>query len=242
MNPVAICIIVNNNFFEAKVCIENIISKTTVPFKLYVYDNCSTDLRFQEYFLPLCSEKDKNWEYIYSHEPKNISQCYNSLLKSVTEKYCCLFPINIFVNRNWLSDLQYTMETVKAESGVLSIRTGSEKAFLMPILHGHPLSEDELQNVWFTENNTVDGILFFKMDIFSKPGFFDEKLNAPAFETAEMVFRISAFGYKNYYIRNQTAAKAVIINEVLFPKKTDQSLQIFKNAVEAMVSTKQFSK
>ncbi len=240
MDPVAICIIVNNNFFEAKVCIDNILSKTNRPIKFYILDNSSTDPRVKEYFQNMCAEN--HWLYQTTPEIKNLSECYNSLIKLVTEKYCCIFPINIFVNRNWLEDLLFTIENVKAESGVLSIRTGSEKAFLMPILHDHPTGEDELKHVWFTENNSVEGILFFKTDIFSKPGYFDEKLNAPAFEVPEMVFRISCFGYKNYYIQNQSAAKAVIRNEVLFPSKTEESLKIFKSAVETMVKTKQFSK
>lgn len=240
MDPVAICIIVNNNFFEAKVCIENLLSKTKVPVKLYILNNASTDPRVAEYFVSLCMEK--KWQYQSTPNEYNLSMCYNSITKFVTEKYCCIFPINMFVNRNWLEDLVFTIENVKAESGVLSIRSGSEKAFLMPILHDHPTGEDELKHVWFTENNSVDGILFFKTDIFSKPGYFDEKLNAPAFEVLEMVFRISCFGYKNYYIPNQSAAKAVIRNEVLFPSKTEESLKIFKSAVETMVKTKQFSK
>jgi hypothetical protein len=240
MDTVAICIIVNNNFFEAKVCIENLLSKTKVPVKLYILNNASTDPRVSEYFVSLCMEN--KWQYQSTPFEYNLSMCYNSIVKLVTEKYCCIFPINIFVNRNWLEDLIFTMENVKAETGVLSIRTGTEKPFLMPILHDHPSGEYELQHVWFTENNTVDGILFFKSDIFSKPGYFDEKLPAPGFETSEMVFRISAFGYKNYYIRNQSAAKAVIPNDLLFPRKTEESMKIFKNAIEAMVKTKQFSK
>lgn len=240
MSPIAICIVLHNNFLESKVCIDNLLKKTNVPVKLYILNNASTDQRIEDYFKPLCTENQ--WEFQSTTELKNLSQSYNILLKTTNEQYCCIFPINTLVHKNWLEDLVYTFGIVKEPIGMLGIRYGTEKTFLMPILNEHPLSGDELYNVWFTENNSVEGVLFFRKNVFDQPGYFDEKFQAPGYETAEMVFRISAFGFRNFYIRNQTAVKALVQNEVLFPKKTKPSMEILKNEIESMVKEKQFSK
>lgn len=236
---IAICLVVNNQYFETKFCIENLLEKTKMKVKLYVLDNGSTDERVTNYLVNLCNEK--SWHYFTQKTPVKIETCYNILLRAVSESHCCLYPINIFVNNNWLEELSHSLENVP-EAGIISIRTGLEKVFFMPIVHNDPQQESCLKNVLFTENNLVNGIMFFKKSVLAKTGLFDENLNAPGFEQSELAFRVSCFAHKNYYIPKHTAIKVNIDNSILFPAKTDVSALTFKNAVESMVKTKQFSK
>jgi poly(A) polymerase Pap1 len=113
----------------------------------------------------------------------------------------------------------------------------------MPLIHEQLLApEDILLNVHITENNTVNGLMMFEMEKLKNIGEFDERLKAPGFEFMEFCFRFSANGHKNYYIMRNSCVRMKLKNEVLFPKRTDQSKLEYRTQIEIMVKTKQFKK
>lgn len=239
MEETAVCIIANNLYYQTRYCIENLLAKTKMKVKIYVFDNGTTDERLREYFEK--NSKENGWYLNRSETVVSLAEAHSSLLKTFTQKYGCILPVNFLVNSGWLEELLVSVKSCE-KAGILSIRSGDENVFIMPLLHHSLTSEDYLSNVWFTENNAVDGLFFFKKEILEKTGLFDTKLNAPGYEKAEFCFRFSANGYRNYYIRKQTALKINTQNEILFPTKTIEGLAAIKESIERMVENRTYKK
>lgn len=239
MGQIALCLIVNNDFLQSKYCLENLLAKTTVKPKLYILDNGSEDDRVREYFEKYCAENGGVYQYF--NLPLPLTSCYNATLKAISEKYVCIVPTNLLVNKYWLEDLIHSNMFVE-NAGITSIRNGEEKIFLMPFLHKSYTAEDCMENVWFNENNAVEGLMFFDKKILDKVGMFDENLSAPGYEQAEFCFRVSANGFRNYYIKKQTAIKTLTSNEITFPSKTPNGMLTLKQTIEMMVHDKNYKK
>lgn len=271
MKDIAVLIVIKDAYYQTRFCIENLIEKTSIPMKLYFFNNNSKDVRIAEYLKDLCERYEKNliakfkkepdytekdiadlciahkWEIIDSQETVLIQIANNTLLLNLmhTKKdlhtHVCLYPLNILVNKNWLDDLIASNEIVET-SGVVSIRTGDEKTFLTPVLHRSMKTEDQLKNVWSTDNNTVEGILFFEQKHLDTIGKFDAVNQMTGFEQTEFVLRFSLTGLKNYYITKQTALKIDCEDDVLYPKKNAFSAVFFRQEIERMVIAKNFKK
>lgn len=233
-DEIAICLITNNLYFETRYCIENLISKTQCKMRFYVLDNASSDKNIIEYCKTLCEQTGGYFHQEYSEV--SVSKAMNLLLKRVSEKFCVLFPVNCFVHNHWLEDLIHFKKTIH-NSGCISIRNGFEKVEFMPVLHHSPvLPEDELLNVYVTENNSVEGLMMFeKSTIDEKVGFFDEQLTEKGCEHLEFCFRFTLNGFQNFYIRKQTLIKLPLPNDVLFPKRNEHAIFELKQAVKFML-------
>jgi hypothetical protein len=237
MQQIAVNIIVNDLYWESRYCIENLLLKTSLKPKLYITDNGSRDIRITEFCERVCEEYKGFFTRL--EEPIPLANAYNLFLKKTTEPYICLFPINILVNQSWLENLYAAYESC-TESGVMSIRSGEENSLLTPILHES--ESDNLNDVWLSNKNTVENILFFHQALITKTGLFDEDLNASGFEQEEFCIRASSNGYKNYYITKNTCVKVSVENELLFPEKTHEALINFKKNVEGMLKNNNFKK
>lgn len=243
MNKTAICIVVNDLYYQTRFFVENLVSKTKINIRLHVLDNNSNDPRITEFFESFCKKDNRDWTFERTEQTLSVAQSYNRLLESIQpdEKYVCICPVNLMVNDHWLESIKSFYVNI-SNSGIVAIRTGSEKTFFIPVLHESTTDEPYLVNVWFTENNSVEGILFFNKEILDKVGNFDVNLNADGFEQSEFAFRVSANGYKNYYIRNQTCSKVDTENPILFPKRTDVGIMLLRNEIESMVKANNFYK
>lgn len=244
MQNISINIVVTDNYWESRYCIENLLSKTTLKPKIYIIDNGSKDDRVEKWSIEFCKEHKGYFKRLT--ETVSLEKEYNAFLKAMTllpslEDYICLLPCNLLVHQNWLESL-YSSYTSCEDTGIVSIRTGEEKIALAPILHKAVKGEDYLDNVWLSDNNSVEGLLFFKSDLLNKIGYFDENLNAIGFNVADFCFRASATGHKNFYTTKQTCVKTQIENELLFPAKTEDSYNVFKNEVERMVREQNYQK
>ncbi len=233
MDKIAILIPIKDMFYQARYCIDNFVAKTKMNISLYILDAGVEDAKKVEYIKGLVGDFD-----IYNFPcDGNIEKGMNVMLSTVTEKYCCIFPMNLLVNENWLEELYYGYKNCE-EAGIISIRNGNEKIFLMPFLHKNLQGEDHLSNVCFTENNSVSGLMFFNMEHLKKTGPLLESHITPPYRYDEFCFRFSLNGLRNYYIPTQTLFKIETKNETLFPSKTIEGAYDLKQHIEKSVKDK----
>lgn len=228
MNSIAINVILNDSYWESRYCIENLLLKTSLNPKIYLTLNGCKDNRVSEFCMELCSKYEGS--VFQLPEPKHISNATNLFLQNCKEDYICLFPIHALVNEGWLENLISTHKTYK-DSGILSIRNGNEKVILTSILQEY----DSFGEVLVTEHNTAEGIMFASKEVFDRTGLFEDDNSIVGFEQIDYCFRASSLEYKNFYITKNTYTKIDVENEILFPKKTKESWQVYKNKVEEIV-------
>ena len=162
---------------------------------------------------------------------KSLCDSINSLLIQVKEEICVLFPANALVNNNWCEDLLFNIKNV-VEPGIVGIRHGKEKLTLSPVL----FTDDELMNVWVTENNIVEGIMMFHMKHLTEEiGMFDKLFDHTGFQYAEFSLKFAFSGLTNFYIRKQTFIQLEIENEALYPKKTKDGVFLINEFVKANI-------
>ena len=235
-----ICLITNNNYFETRYCIENLMSKTSLPFRLHIVDNNSSDVRLTNYLNKITKDISKGFLY-KQNKQISLSECNNLLLTTAGENNCVLFPINCIVDNNWLEDLSTSLQMIK-NVGCACLRPTNAKIEFSPVLKESLYAgEDVLENVMQT-NEKVSTVLAFKPEILKVAGVFDVNLNAHGFELSEFCLRVRVNGYSNYYIRKQTVYKMPIKNEILFPKIVEENIVKFKETVNLMFKYKRFKK
>lgn len=239
MQNLGICMVLNNNYYQTRYCIENLLAKTNEEVSVYILDNGSKEEKLKKYLKETCAQK--KWVLKTVKIPITLSKAYNLIINLVSENYCCLFPINILVNKGWAEVLLNEYKSCE-KSGIVGIKNGTEKVSLGPILCKCETSEDYLKYVWFSKYNTIEGLIMFERQKLDKTGGYDEKLNAPGYEALEFSFRFSGNGYQNYYLPKQSCVKVDILNETLFPEKTKEGAVGFMKEVEGMVKSKQFKK
>ena len=130
---------------------------------MHILDNASSDTRVVEYLEKVC--EDTKGYFYHAENTMNVGECLNHLLGSVHQEYCAFVPVDALVNQNWLIDL-LTQYSILNNSGVLSIRNGSEKLALSPQLHKKAVygEEAELKNVLTNEYYTVEGSAIFQKE------------------------------------------------------------------------------
>lgn len=239
MHDIAVCIVVNDCYHNLKYCIDNLTYKTKAKIRLHILNNGSTDERLLSYLKQVCEEN--KWYLKTLEKPVPISKAYNLIIESTYQNYCCLFPINSIVCKNWAEDLLSEYK-INPDAGLIGIRNGEEKTFLTPILCKCESSEDYFKNVWFDKNNTIEGVVLFEREKLHKIGLFDERMTALGYEVLEFSFRFSANGFQNYYITKQSAVKVDIDNEITFPTRTQEGLKQLMYEIEIMIKTKHFKK
>lgn len=233
---VAVCIVVKDNFHATKYCIENLLAKCKgLPVELFIYDNGSTDERIREY----CRSVAK----VFHPEGDSfkISIAYNRLFKMLEAKhdFVCLFPSDILVSENWLTDLHFYLKTID-NSGIVAIKSGRENVFLTPLLV-YDSEETKLQ--WVTNNEFVSGVCLFRKEILNEIGGMDMKLNATGYEMEDFCYRVtSGLAKRNFYITKQESVRTGIIAECNNPKKEKDGSEKFKINVNYMSDTAIYKK
>jgi len=239
-NEVAIFMITNNNFFDTKFCIENLIENTNVPYRLYILNLNTTDTDFISYLdsLPL------KVNCFVTHIKKDISlaSIYNKMLDMVYQKYVVIMPCNVLVNCNWLIDLIHSYNCIE-NSGCISIKSSTENLYLTSILFSSTTNlEDEMKTVYVNRTNIISNFLFFAMDRVAKVGRFTEINNIQGLELSEFSFRFLGHGYINYYLKYQNCLKPPLQDSTIFPIITEESKINLKEQINIMVNLKQYKK
>ena len=206
---------------------------------LYILNNATTDKRLLRFCDSICQAE--GGLHIVKDTQVSYATAKNELLSAVKEPYVCFFPANLLLDDYWLDELHYIYDNV-SDAGILSIRSKSERVELSAYVFGMKTGEDKMENAWFTENNSVEGLMFFSYDIVEKVGVYDCELGAKGFEDDDYSFRVSAIGKKNFYIMKQFACPIEVHSDVIFPKKTIEGLKNFKANIEQMFKTKEYTK
>lgn len=205
MEEIAVCIVTSGNDIETRYVIENMVMKTKLPIKPFIYN-----------------------------EATSLCDAINELLtqvKSENYQYCVLFPANALVDENWLEDLLYHFKNVD-KPGVVAIRNGSEKVTLNPVLY----SDDQLANVWVSDNNIIEGIMMFETDKLTEEfGMFDKLFDFGGFQYAEFSLKFAFSGLNNFYIRKQSYFKIDLENDILYPKKTKEGVTLINEFVKSNI-------
>lgn len=214
----------------------------------YVVNNllCKTKCNLNVYLLVLGGENCIHGDYGFKKENVSIVCRHNSIEKQYTlsdlvnenfnrvqdEEYCVLFPCNALVNDNWCEDLLYNIKNLK-NTGCVGIRSIGKKAQLSSVLN----KDDELSNVWMTENNIIDGVVMFETKhIKEEIGMYDKWFDNTGFEHAEFALKFAFAGMNNFYIRKQSYIPLELENSVLFPKPTKKGVEMINEFVKANIN------
>lgn len=234
MTEIGIYLVVNDLYYQTKYCIENLTSKTERNIRLHILDNGSQDERVINYLKEISKNNTcfvKRLDY-----PVSLSEAYNTIIQYSYQELFCLFPVNVLVNEFWCEEL--ISEYTQAENpGIIGIRNGFESLKLSTIIYKSNDPEGYLKNVWISENNNVDGLMFMSREKFNKIGNFNTKLDAPGYESAELCFRFLAHGMTNFYIQKHTCSRANLDNTYLFPTKTYDGAKKLKQQIEVISKT-----
>ena len=237
---VAIFIHTNENFFEAKFCIENLITKTKVPYRLYILNQNSDNIEFIDYLNGLTKRVNCFVKHIKNNV--SLSDIFNSMIDMVYQKYIVFFPYNILVNENWLLDLIHSYECID-NSGCISIKNTTENLCLSSVLFKKiNKPNDEMRTVYFNKTNILKDFIFFGTDKLKLVGKFNPNLKILGLEINEFTFRFLGHGFINYYIKYQNCLRLKVIDKKVFPEITDDTKENLKNQLNIMVNLEQYKK
>jgi len=205
MEEIAVCVVTSGNDIETRYVIENMVIKTQLPIKPFIFN-----------------------------EPDSLCDAMNELLtqvKSENFKYCVLFPANALVDENWLEDLLYQIKNVD-KPGIVAIRSGSEKVTLTPILYSDDTLSNVWMS---ENNIIEGIMMFETERLTEEFGMFDKLFDHTGFQYAEFSLKFSFSGLNNFYIRKQTYFKIDMENEILYPKKNKDGVFLINEFVKSNI-------
>lgn len=205
MEEIAVCILTSGNDIETRYVIENMVIKTQLPVKPFIYN-----------------------------EPSSLCDSINELLTQVKNekyKYCVLFPANALVDENWLEDLLYQIKNVD-KPGVVAIRNGSEKVTLNPILYSDDKLANVWVS---DNNIIEGIMMFEMDKLTEEFGMFDKLFDHTGFQYAQFSLKFAFSGLNNFYIRKQTYFKIDLENDILYPKKTKDGVILINEFVKSNI-------
>jgi hypothetical protein len=237
--PISVCVVLNENDFENKFCLKNLIDKTSFPFHLHVYNLFFSDSKAIDKFL-----KDLNFNDSYqqknisfSKNLKTLSECYNDFLKNCDTKYAVFLPSNCVVNNNWLTELKFNYESFE-KSGCVSIKSNSENLNLTSKVFFDSTNklnfDDQCRTVYVDNNNFFLDFAFFQTDKIKEMGYLNNNLKG--LEIAEWTFRWFAKGYSNYYLKYESVIRLKTEDDLLKPKITRKTTDSFKKLVNSQLT------
>lgn len=241
MKPVAICIVTQDDYALVRLSIENLISTASfVNGRLYIYDNGTTDKRIYDFCKKMCEDYNDNIELslIRSEEKVNKYFAYNELFKNALskskEEYICVFPIDIFVNDNWCSDLIHYYEIIP-KSGIVCIKESANKLAITSLLKDDSSDKEDMKyiNVFCGhEYFPMNSVFILSVEKLKVVGGFNKNMFGSTYEEEEMSGRYYMNGYNNYYIPNQNCIKVDEIeakNKLLEPLYNETIKQMILN-------------
>jgi hypothetical protein len=240
--PIAICVLINENEFETIFCIENLIAKTNIPFELHIYF-------FKEYteYLEQLTKScfvNKNLKSIHTVNcvGKTLSFAYNDFLTNCKSTYGVFFPSNCIVNENWLSELKQNYSQIK-NSGCISIKKTSENLKLTSVLYENVLhNEEQMKTVYFTEHQSFNDFCFFSLDNARNIGNLTNDRLLNGVELKLWSFSFFSNGLINYFIKYNNVIQLKTEDSVLYPKITKQTAEKFKLYANKLLTVNKYEK
>lgn len=104
-------------------------------------------------------------------EEMNEAVAINKMIPFAKGEYICVLDSNCILSENWIGQLLNACEQCENKA-VVGIATTYEKKHLSSVLS----KDDELMSVWKTENNGIEGVLFFHKNIIELVGNFNPRM------------------------------------------------------------------
>jgi hypothetical protein len=161
----------------------------------------------------------------------------NTLINISDAEYIVVFSSNILVNDSWCEDLLYYSKKI-VDAGCVGIhQTQDSKLKYKPLL----TIDDDLKNVWVSDNNIIEGVFMFKKSLLTKEiGMFDKLFDKTGFEQAEFSLKLAFSGYNNFYIRKQSCVEMQIAKrDEVFSQKTEFGTKLINEFVKANINFKE---
>ena len=236
-NEISVCVLVNDNSFEASFCVLNLIAKTNLPFNLHVYDfNANVDL--DKKIAEALHEYDNFKSYIRIKCLKSISYAYNDFLNNCKTEYAVIVPSNVIVNNNWLHELKYAYINFE-NSGCISIKENSENLKLTSKLFSNTqLKEDQMKTVYVDDKNFFKDFVFFETKKAKEVGYFNEDPVLNGLQMSEWTFRFFAKGYSNYYLTYNNVVRLKTTDETLNPEISNEAKKLFRTIANSSLTIK----
>jgi hypothetical protein len=194
------------------------------------------DTFLEEYALDNLIRKTKCDIGILSKKFEGVSYAdeMNTLINISDAEYIVVFSSNLLVDDSWCEDLLYYSKKI-VDAGCVGIHQGDEKnQTYKPLL----TIDDDLKNVWVSDNNIVEGIFMFKKSLLTEEiGMFDKLFDKTGFEQAELSLKLAFSGRNNFYIRKQTCVPMEIaMRDEVFAKKTEFGVKMINEFVKANIN------
>jgi GT2 family glycosyltransferase len=161
----------------------------------------------------------------------------NTLINISDAEYIVVFSSNMLVEDSWCEDLLYYSKKI-VDAGCVGIQSvENNKHKYKPLL----TIDDDLKNVWVSDNNIVEGVFMFKKSLLTKEiGMFDKLFDKTGFEQAEFSLKLAFSGYNNFYIRKQSCVEMEIARrDEVFSKKTEFGTKLINEFVKANINFKE---
>ena len=158
----------------------------------------------------------------------------NTLINISDAEYIVVFSSNMLVEDSWCEDLLYYSKKI-VDAGCVGIQSvENNKHKYKPLL----TIDDDLKNVWVSDNNIVEGVFMFKKSLLTKEiGMFDKLFDKTGFEQAEFSLKLAFSGYNNFYIRKQSLVEMEIARrDEVFTKKTEFGVKMINEFVKANIN------
>jgi hypothetical protein len=167
-------------------------------------------------------------------EEKSYADEINALINISDAEYIVIFSSNILVNDFWCEDLLYHSKKI-VNPGCVGIQgVYNNKNKYKPLL----TIDDDLKNVWCSENNIIEGVFMFKKSLITEEiGMFDKLFDKTGFEQAEFSLKLAFSGHNNFYIRKQSCIEMEIAkrNEI-FVKKTEFGAKMMNEFIKSNIN------
>jgi len=161
----------------------------------------------------------------------------NTLINISDAEYIVVFSSNILVDNSWCEDLLYYSKKIINPGcvGIQSVENNKHK--YKPLL----TIDDDLKNVWVSDNNIVEGVFMFKKSLLTEEiGMFDKLFDNTGFEQAEFSLKLAFSGYNNFYIRKQSCVEMEIARrDEAFVKKTEFGIKMINEFVKSNINFKE---
>jgi hypothetical protein len=161
----------------------------------------------------------------------------NTLINISDAEYIVVFSSNILVDNSWCEDLLYYSKKIINPGcvGIQSVENNKHK--YKPLL----TIDDDLKNVWVSDNNIVEGVFMFKKSLLTEEiGMFDKLFDNTGFEQAEFSLKLAFSGYNNFYIRKQSRVEMEISRrDEAFVKKTEFGIKMINEFVKSNINFKE---
>jgi hypothetical protein len=158
----------------------------------------------------------------------------NTLINISDAEYIVVFSSNMLVEDSWCEDLLYYSKKI-VDAGCVGIQSvENNKHKYKPLL----TIDDDLKNVWVSDNNIVEVVFMFKKSLLTKEiGMFDKLFDKTGFEQAEFSLKLAFSGYNNFYIRKQSLVEMEIARrDEVFTKKTEFGVKMINEFVKANIN------